>query len=283
MLNIAQDLSQEQIFPIYMWAVLVHQMQAIMRNCRLIFGGGWDYTTLGRTTYTIANRGNLAINQTTIGGSSGNFFTIKAYANSNGNTDIYIVVTNVYPAFTINSVLLNNSAAEVQTITQYASAPSETDITPAVLPVMITDQNGNIGLNTANPNGYKLAVNGTMIATAVTVKPYNIWPDYVFNNDYKLPPLTEVKKFIRENHHLSEIPSANKIETDGQNLGEMNRLLTQKVEELTLYLIEKDTELRDQQVQIKELSKTVDSTKSYGDRIHRLEKLLLINQKINPL
>jgi hypothetical protein len=105
--------------------------------------------------------------------------------------------------------------------------------------------NGNVGIGTTDPKGYKLAVNGSAIATSMTVKLYANWPDYVFKKDYQLRPLTEVKTYINQNQHLPEMPSEEQIIKEGLNLGEMNKLLTKKVEELTLYLIEKDKEMKD--------------------------------------
>ena len=103
---------------------------------------------------------------------------------------------------------------------------------------------GSFGINTTNvPVGYTLAVNGSAIATSITVQSYGSWPDYVFKSDYQLPLLTTIKTYIDQNHHLPEIPSADRIAKDGLNLGEMDKLLTKKVEELTLYLIEKDKQL----------------------------------------
>jgi len=109
-----------------------------------------------------------------------------------------------------------------------------------------------VGLTDESPNAgnYKLAVGGGMIAEAVTVKMQANWPDYVFKNDYELPSLTKVKTFIDQNHHLPEIPSADQIAKDGQNLGEMNKLLLKKVEELTLYLIEEHKRSEMQQKQL---------------------------------
>lgn len=64
------------------------------------------------------------------------------------------------------------------------------------------------------------------------------WPDYVFEPSYLLQPLSEVAQFIKTNGHLPNVPSAEEIEADGVSLGEMNRVLLEKVEELTLHLIE---------------------------------------------
>jgi hypothetical protein len=117
------------------------------------------------------------------------------------------------------------------------------------------DGNGFIGVNTTNTHGYQFAVNGTAIATSMTVQAYLSWPDYVFKPAYSLPSLAEVKTYIDQNHHLPEIPSAEQIEKDGLNLGEMNKLLVKKVEELTLYLIELNKQVKQQQKEIDQLKK----------------------------
>jgi hypothetical protein len=64
------------------------------------------------------------------------------------------------------------------------------------------------------------------------------WPDFVFKKDYTLTPLNELEQFITENQHLPNVPSAVEVEANGVELGEMNALLLQKVEELTLYIIQ---------------------------------------------
>jgi uncharacterized coiled-coil protein SlyX len=109
---------------------------------------------------------------------------------------------------------------------------------------------GNISIGTTDPKGYKLAVNGSAVATSMTVKLNSAWPDYVFKKEYKLPALAEVKDYIDKNHHLPDMPSAAQVEKDGLNLGEINTALTKKVEELTLYLIEKNEQLNKQQKEI---------------------------------
>ncbi len=129
--------------------------------------------------------------------------------------------------------------------------------------------NGNIGIGTTNPQGYMLAVNGSVIATSMTVKLNANWPDYVFKVDYHLPTLQEVKTYINQNHHLPEVPSEQEVAKNGLNLGEMNKILTKKVEELTLYLIEKDKQLNDQ----RSINKTLD------ERLKRLEEEVLYKKK----
>jgi hypothetical protein len=58
--------------------------------------------------------------------------------------------------------------------------------------------------------------------------------------DYKLPALSQVRAYIDKNHHLPDMSSAKEVKDNGLNLGEMNAILTKKVEELTLYLIEQN-------------------------------------------
>jgi len=96
---------------------------------------------------------------------------------------------------------------------------------------------GNVGIGTTNPGSFKLAVEGKIGAREINVTTA-AWSDYVFNEDYKLRPLEEVNRYIKENKHLPEIPSAKEVIENGQNLGEMNMLLLKKIEELTLYLID---------------------------------------------
>ncbi|OKS84905.1 hypothetical protein [Mucilaginibacter polytrichastri] len=111
---------------------------------------------------------------------------------------------------------------------------------------LVIDGTGNIGIGTTNPNGYKLAVKGTLHSQAVQVD-MNGWSDYVFDKDYDLASLKDIKTYIDKNHHLPEIPSADRVAKDGINLGEMNAKLLKKIEELTLYLIEKDNQLKEEQ------------------------------------
>lgn len=97
---------------------------------------------------------------------------------------------------------------------------------------------GNIGIGTADPGTWKLAVNGNIRAKEIKVE--TGWADYVFADSYELPTLEEVERHIREKGHLINIPSAKEIESNGVELGEMNKLLLEKIEELTLYILQQD-------------------------------------------
>jgi hypothetical protein len=97
--------------------------------------------------------------------------------------------------------------------------------------------------STVTPGGYKLAVDGKAICTELLVRLVPNWPDYVFNNQYKLRGLNEVEDFIKKNNHLPGIPSAKEVESNGVNVGEMQKLQMEKIEELTLYIIELKKEI----------------------------------------
>ncbi len=98
-----------------------------------------------------------------------------------------------------------------------------------------------IGTSIATPGSYKLGVGGRIICEEVKVKLQSAgWPDYVFAKDYKLQSLEEVENFIKTNNHLPKIPSAQVIEKEGLEVGDMQRRMMEKIEELTLYIIEQN-------------------------------------------
>jgi hypothetical protein len=127
---------------------------------------------------------------------------------------------------------------------------------------MRIDVDGNIGIGTTDPQGHKLAVNGDIIATKITVKPYGNWPDYVFKPQYHLPSLTEVKSYIDQNQHLPDMPSEQEVAKEGVDLGEIVKIQTKKIEELTLYMIEKDREMKEVKDQKEKQEKRIELLES---------------------
>jgi len=115
--------------------------------------------------------------------------------------------------------------------------------------LMTINGNGNVSIGTTlpDPTNAMLTVNGTIHAKEVDVD-VNIPADYVFKSDYNLMSLNDVEKYVKTNSHLPDIPSAEEITKNGFKMGEMQNKLLQKVEELTLYVIE-------QQKKIDELEK----------------------------
>jgi hypothetical protein len=115
--------------------------------------------------------------------------------------------------------------------------------------IMKARVDGKIAIGTTDFSGnHKLRVEGSIGAREIKVE-INGWSDFVFENNYELRPLEEVEQHINEKGHLPEIPSEAEVVENGINLGEMNAKLLQKIEELTLYLIEQNKELKTQKSQ----------------------------------
>lgn len=118
---------------------------------------------------------------------------------------------------------------------------------------ILTDS--NIGIGTSNfvdgSDTYRLSVKGKVRAEEVKV--YTTWADYVFANDYKLQSLQEVETFINLKGHLRNVPSAKEVTENGLALGEMAKIQQEKIEELTLYLIQQNKEIEVLKTQMKTL------------------------------
>lgn len=104
---------------------------------------------------------------------------------------------------------------------------------------VVNSVTGNVGIGTLKVNDptYKLYVeNG--IRTRKVVVDQAVWSDFVFHPNYQRPPLEKVEQYIQTNHHLPDMPSADSVTANGLNLGDNQAKLLQKIEELTLYIIE---------------------------------------------
>ena len=109
--------------------------------------------------------------------------------------------------------------------------------------------------NIVNTKGNKLMVNGGILCEEVTVEGDVLSSDYVFESDYNLQSLEEVEQFINENNHLPDIPSAQEFKVNGYKVGEMDDFLLRKIEELTLYIIDQNKKLTEQNIKIESLEK----------------------------
>ncbi|NII83289.1 hypothetical protein [Pedobacter sp. SG908] len=136
---------------------------------------------------------------------------------------------------------------------------SVNDASPAT--AMLIKANGNIGIGTDTPRE-KFSVNGNIRAREIKVEATN-WPDYVFDEGYKVGKLAELERYIKANKHLPGMPSAKDVEANGIGVSEMLKMQQQKIEELTLHLIEKNKQLE----QVKE------KNQSQEERIAKLEAL----------
>jgi hypothetical protein len=176
---------------------------------------------------------NIIWNNTTskwdIGGPYSDFSVIKM--ETNGNMGFY---TNV--------------------VTNNGYSVTETDL-KQYLRMWITGD-GRVSIGNLNPNGYKLAVDGKIGARGIKVTLGTPWADYVFNSDYKLMSLVSLEEFIKKNNHLPNIPSAEEVKKEeGIDLGDMNVKLLEKIEELTLHMIEMNKKMEETNKRISALEK----------------------------
>lgn len=105
-------------------------------------------------------------------------------------------------------------------------------------------QNGNVSIGTETvANGFRVSILGKIMCEELQVKLLNTWPDYVFKNSYKLKSIYSLERFVKRNHHLPGIPTAKEMDEKGMGVGEMQRLQMEKIEELTLYIIQLKKEI----------------------------------------
>lgn len=126
-------------------------------------------------------------------------------------------------------------------------------------PRMFIHFDGKVGIGTVKPTEM-LEVAGTIRAREVKVE-MNAGADYVFDKDYNLPSLDKVEAHIREHKHLPEIPSEKQMQEEGLSINEFQIKLLQKIEELTLYMIEQDKLNKEQAKQIQNQSKEIEELK----------------------
>ncbi|MCZ8216891.1 MAG: hypothetical protein O9262_11660 [Cyclobacteriaceae bacterium] len=119
----------------------------------------------------------------------------------------------------------------------------------------INSQGGNVGIGTTTAD-FKLTVNGKIKAEEIQVV-VDVPADYVFEDNYNLLPLKEVEQFIKDNKHLPGIPNGETIAIHGWNVGEMNNKLLEKIEELTLHLIELNKVIQIQSKEIQLLKSSI--------------------------
>jgi len=137
---------------------------------------------------------------------------------------------------------------------------------------MTLNQDGNLGIGTTNP-AYKLDVLGTIRAKEVLVN-LDGGADFVFEKDYKLLPIEHVANYVQKNKHLPDIPSANEMVKNGVSMGDMQVKLLQKVEELTLYAIQQNNKIAEQDKNRKTLEeKLTKQENQYNALLAKVEML----------
>ena len=168
----------------------------------------------------------------------------NSYVGKNGSTLAWKAMSNGYGAV-LECNPTNGWVYLVQNAYTTANAiPARTN------PLSIA-ANGNVLIGTVTDHGYKLAVNGSIRAKEVRVQ--SGWADYVFADDYRLRPLTEVETFIAANDHLPDVPSAREIQENGLDIAAMTTKMMAKIEELTLYTIELHKQNKALQARVEQL------------------------------
>jgi hypothetical protein len=134
---------------------------------------------------------------------------------------------------------------------------------------------GNVGIGTINIDStFRLSVNGKIRAKGLKVESGN-WADFVFEPGYKLRTLTEVENFIHANKHLPEVPTSDQVKKEGTDVGEIQALLLQKIEELTLYIIDQDKKVKALEEKNKTLQQQAGEIDTIKKQIEELKKLVV--------
>ncbi len=141
-------------------------------------------------------------------------------------------------------------------------------------------KDGTIGIGTKNTLGYALAVNGTAIFTKVKVKTAGTWPDYVFRKGYRLLDLNQLESYIVLHKHLPGIVSAGDVDREGNiDMATQQTAMLKKIEELTLYLIGENRQLKEQNNRLEEQNKKLERQQQEIDELKRMMEKTMIQSK----
>jgi hypothetical protein len=259
-------------------------------------GTGTSYISSGNVGIGTTNpTASLEINSPSIAGAE----TLLKLRIS-GATQDYIRITNATNSDAQFIPTLNGYHVSDTRASLYLTATTETNMDTGTDPLMVFDSrttnapiitrplfswdsygnkkmtltsNGSLGIGTTTTGTHKLAVEGSIGAREIKVQATGR-SDFVFKKEYYLPTLEEVEKHIIEEGHLKDIPSEEEVLKNGINLGEMDSKLLQKIEELTLYIIQQEKKNDQQSLEIEILKKEKESFQNILERLSVIEKKL---------
>ena len=211
---------------------------------------GLDFFTGGSQRMRINTNGNIGIGTATPSqkleiahnDATGGIVLNRVNAGTNSKSEIKFNYNGTQKYAIGND--LNNNGTNLFYVWCQASASA---------PIIVNTQ-GKVSIGGIAPpttsSIYKLFVEGGVVTRDVKVTAL-AFPDYVFDNDYKLMPLSDLEAYINKNHHLPEIPSAKEIDkNEGFEIGEMQTLLVKKIEEQTLYIIDLQKQMNELKAQL---------------------------------
>ena len=193
----------------------------------------------------------------------------SGYTNVTGYGNTYLGFFSGFNATGHSNVFIGNGAGKNETGSNKLVISNSDTSTPIIYGDFSAAKVGIGGINTfpttaggVNVSAYSLFVKGGILTEEVRVNLQSGWADYVFAYDYKLRPLAEVEKYIAENGHLPNVPSAKQVKKEGIELGDMARIQQEKIEELTLYAIAQDKQITEQNKKLEQQQKEIDELKA---------------------
>ncbi|UTN03048.1 hypothetical protein L0669_17120 [Flavobacterium bizetiae] len=225
-------------------------------------GGFMGFSTNGTERMRIASNGNIGIGSESPNGlldirrttlNAGGQSVVNIIGSTWAGDGASLVLNQLWNDQSYKTIIDNFGGNNAQTgsglkvQTSYWNGTEVKTITSLTL-----TPGGNLGIGQTDPQN-KLDVNGTIHSKEVRVDMLG-WSDFVFKKEYNLPTLEDVEKHINEKGHLENIPNEEEVLKNGINLGEMNAKLLQKIEEMTLYMIDiknKQSELENELHQLK--------------------------------
>ncbi|WP_421877520.1 hypothetical protein [Marinoscillum sp.] len=237
-----------------------------------LFGGQYSGGAAFEQLMHLGNRNGFKAYLRTEYGSAFSSIRIRAYEQSNGSIEVYFsLLSNSWKGASVKVFEGSgiNNCTIYETPTNVGPSPSGTLVFDSFNDQAALTLNnsgdafvkGKLGIGTETTGSHELAVEGSIGAREIKVEASG-WSDFVFENDYELRTLEEVEQHINENGHLPEIPSEAEVAENGINLGEMDSKLLQKIEELTLYMIQMNKEMAGLKAKNEQLEKEVSALKS---------------------